>query len=292
MRLFVISDLHVDFEQNRKWLDNLSLQEYTEDALIVAGDVTHDIRQLQNTLSGLRRRFNRLFFIPGNHDLWLNNGDYKDSLDKLEHILQLCREADIDTKPQKIGSPEDRFPVWIVPLLTWYTQPHEGKDSLYLRKPGEDSNNRMWADNYYIRWSFNGQHASAYFYRSMLPITATPYDAPVISFSHFLPRQEMMFSENRQRDLERIKKYDRNPPFNFSRVAGSTFIEKQVRSLKSIVHVYGHQHINRDRVLDGVRYVAHCLGYPNERSRGQVRGLEEGLKQIWNCSETDAPDRE
>ena len=284
MRIFIISDLHVDFEQNRKWLQNLSAQDYSADALIVAGDITHDADNLQVTLAELRNRFAHLFFVPGNHDLWLNNGSFNDSLEKLEYLLNLCRDADVTVQPLKIGNKNDLSPVWIIPLLSWYTQPHEGKDSLYLQKPGEDNDNRMWADNYYIRWSLNGAYPAYHFYQMSQDILEKEYDAPVISFSHFLPRQELMFSEDRQRDLERIKKYDRNPPFNFSRVAGSTFIEKQIRSLKSLIHVYGHQHINRDRIINDVRYVAHCLGYPNERNRGQVRGLEQGLKQIWDTN--------
>ena len=288
MRLFIISDIHIDFEENSIWLQRLSHQEYTEDALILAGDITHDPNNLQNMLADLRRRFARLFFVPGNHDLWLNNGNFNDSLEKLEHVLSLCREADITIEPQRTGEAGDPSAVWVVPLLSWYAQPHEGEDTLYLHKPGEDADNRMWADNYYIRWPFNDVGPSAYFYQNTRSIVDQKYDAPVISFSHFLPRQDVMFSENRQRDLERIRKFDRNPPFNFSRVAGSTLIEKQIRRLKSVIHVYGHQHINRDRTIDGVRYIAHCLGYPNERSRGQVRGLEQGLKQIWDTTQINA----
>ena len=76
------------------------------------------------------------------------------------------------------------------------------------------------------------------------------------------------------------KKYDRNPQFHFSRVAGSDLIDKQIRQIGSVLHVYGHQHINRDRKIDGVHYISHCLGYPNERKRGVIKGIEQGLKEL------------
>ena len=34
------------------------------------------------------------------------------------------------------------------------------------------------------------------------------------------------------------------------------------------MHVFGHTHINHDKILNGVRYVQHPLKYPDER---QVR---------------------
>jgi hypothetical protein len=72
---------------------------------------------------------------------------------------------------------------------------------------------------------------------------------------------------------------DAYPRFNFSRVAGSSGIETQIRRLGSTAHVYGHQHRNRDRVVDGVRYVSHCLGYPSERRRGT--SIIEGPLTVW-----------
>jgi len=77
---------------------------------------------------------------------------------------------------------------------------------------------------------------------------------------------------------------DTNPSFNFSRVAGSAGLEEQIRRLGSSVHVYGHQHRNRHRLIDGVLYVSHCLGYPRERERGQIRGLGDGPKMIWDSA--------
>ena len=53
-------------------------------------------------------------------------------------------------------------------------------------------------------------------------------------------------------------------------------LDEQIRSLGSSIHVYGHQHRNRDRTIDGVRYITHCLGYPRERDQGRVRDVGDG----------------
>ena len=286
MRIFVLSDIHVDFAENAKWLDQISESEYTKDALILAGDVAHNFVVLQKTLVRLKTKFKILFFVPGNHDLWVQDGDWPDSVAKFEAVQRWCSEMNIKMEAHKLGSP-DAEPVWLVPLFSWYTNREEGADSLYLEKPGEDPENRMWSDRFYIKWPYANNHfkPGAYFSSLNKTVITQAYDAPVISFSHFLPRQDAMFGSSRKPDPQKARKYDRNPKFNFSRVAGSSLIEQQIRKLNSKIHVYGHQHINRDRYLDGVRYVSHCLGYPKERKRGTIIGIENGIKLIWNTEE-------
>ena len=71
----------------------------------------------------------------------------------------------------------------------------------------------------------------------------------VISFSHFLPRQELC--PEKRFLLE---------PF-LTRVIGSNFLESQIRRLKPDVHLFGHTHIPIDLELEGIRYVQWPKGY-------------------------------
>jgi hypothetical protein len=89
----------------------------------------------------------------------------------------------------------------------------------------------------------------------------------VISFSHFLPRRDLLPAP------ERLKFK------GLPQVAGCTALEGQIRRLKSAVHVFGHSHILCDRVIDGIRYVQNPLRYPRERQRLPVAGRvpENGL---------------
>ena len=67
------------------------------------------------------------------------------------------------------------------------------------------------------------------------PSLSRSYDAPVVSFSHFLPRPELM-----------------PPRFNVGAMsfladaAGSSVIETQLRAVGSKLHVFGHTHVNWD----------------------------------------------
>ncbi len=83
----------------------------------------------------------------------------------------------------------------------------------------------------------------------------------MITFSHFLPRPEVL------------------PPVAVLRfkelplVCGSDRLEKQLRAAGSSVHVFGHTHIPWGETIDGVRYVQNPLGYPYERKRRAQDGI-------------------
>jgi predicted phosphodiesterase len=278
MRIFVLSDIHVDFEENRLWLQNLLRKNFKNDALILAGDITHHFDLLNEWLLKIRYRFGKVFYVPGNHDLWIDGKDWDNSLQKFHAIMEFCNQNDINVKPGVVHCNGKQ--VAIVPVFSWYDMRGEN-DSLYLPKPGEDPSNVMWNDLYDIHWpKENGFVASSYFLEyTRQKLLNQPVDL-TITFSHFLPRREVMFKGEMVYDYERMKKYDRFPQFNFSGFAGSLKIDRFIRSIGTNIHVYGHQHINRDKMVDGVRYVAHHLGYPHERRSGILSESERGMKLL------------
>lgn len=277
MRIFALSDLHVDYPQNLAWVQSLSTADYVDDVLLLAGDISHDEALLCRTLELLRARFRDVFFVPGNHDLWLRGTDYEDSLEKFHALLGRCSRLDVKTGPVRFDGC-----ALVMPLQAWYVQPHEGAGSLFVEKQGEDPGMRMWADTRSVRWPvFDGHPGPASFLLSLNDSVPADAPEPVISFSHFLPRSELMFWTEEEFAATGLKPVDPQPRFNFSRVAGCRQLDAQIRLLGSIMHVYGHQHRNRDRTIDGVRYISHCLGYPREREQGRVRGIEDGPLMVW-----------
>ena len=90
MRIFAISDIHIDFEDNRRWFENLSRYDYQEDLLILAGDVTDIIPMFEKVFRDLKDRFSEVLYIPGNHDLWVYRQPKMDSLEKLDVIKKIA----------------------------------------------------------------------------------------------------------------------------------------------------------------------------------------------------------
>ena len=232
MRVFATSDLHTDYKENFRWLAELSDTEYRDDALIVAGDISDRIEVIRETLLLLRSKFRHLLFTPGNHELWVRNGEL-DSIEKLNQILRLCDELGVITKPLHLDE------LWIVPLFSWY-------DGVY------DPEMQAWADFHFCKWPDEAQPLPDYFLRLNEP-HLKPYDGQVITFSHFIPRAELL------------------PPKEYLRISWLAHVsickalDAQIRRLESRVHVCGHTHTTVDTVIDNVRYVQNAVRYPKER---------------------------
>lgn len=265
MRILALSDIHVDQAENLAWLMQLSRDDYREDVLLLAGDVSHDATRFADALSMLRQRFAQVFFVPGNHDLWLMRQEAGDSLAKFHYLLALCQKLGVRTQPQTLNFLGKT--VTILPLFSWYMRPEEGVESLYVPCTQEQHVSH-WCDNYLIRWPDSlGISPARYFLQLNEPYLAACPAGEVITFSHFLPRSELMLSSLTDEAVTRVT---RGSGFNFSRVAGTTLLDQQLRRARATRHIYGHQHRNRVRSLAGVTYLSCCLGYVAERNAQRI----------------------
>lgn len=286
MAIYAWSDLHTDYPANLDTIRHLDKRNFRRDTLLVGGDVSDNVSILKETLSLLNDRFLNVFFVPGNHDLWLQSqGGFPCSSAKYRYLLNLCANIGVYTESRKIV--DSGRAIWIVPLMTWYTKPEEGDDSLYVPKDGEDPSLRMWMDNYRIRWTQLGNSKSPgefFDAENRRNLQGLSFDAPVISFSHFLPSRTVLFPGDVPAD--RIPQYsgDPYPEFNFTRVAGSSRIQGLIDQLGSTVHYYGHQHRNRRITIGDCLYVSHCMGYPEEPKEGPT-GDKRLPAKIWPVAE-------
>lgn len=239
MRIFALSDVHVDYEINVKWISQLSRADYRDDVLILAGDVTHKLPQLAWCLGVLAACFRRVLFVPGNHELWVLGEDpAKTSLQKFAEVASVAQASGASMQPFW----HER--VLIAPLFGWYDYSF-GEPSDNLRD--------IWMDYHACRWpqGFGPPEVADYF--TALNLQLAPSDAVrVITFSHFLPRLDLIpnYVSSRHRVLDPV--------------LGSQRLERQLRQLNSTLHIYGHSHINRRVSLDGVTYINNALGYPTE----------------------------
>lgn len=239
MRVFAISDIHIDFDENYKWFNSISDYDYKDDILILAGDIIDKISEIDRAFKIIRSKFSRIAYVPGNHDLWIDSNEIKDSIDKFNIIKKSASDNGIDMEPVNIGE------LSIVPLLGWYD---------YTFGNPVDELMNSWSDYIACKWpeNYDVTDITLYFVslnESFLNIK----NSFIISFSHFLPRIDVMPSYIP--DKKRI----------LYPVFGTTLLEKQIRKLGSNIHIYGHSHLNMQITLDNIIYINNAYGYPYEK---------------------------
>jgi len=239
MRIFALSDIHVDYDANANWVRSLSRFDYRDDLLILAGDVCHKQKLLASCVSAFAERFRKVVFAPGNHDLWvLGESKEKTSLQKFREVEATVRENGAYMEPLILDG------LLVMPLLGWYD---------YSFGLPNDEIKELWMDFRACRWpeGFEPADVAAHF-TQLNRVPAMENVTKVITFSHFLPRIDLMPS------------YVPGKHRLLAPVLGSAQLEEQLRQLKPAIHVYGHSHINRSIRIDGVRYVNNAFGYPHE----------------------------
>ncbi|MCX7293721.1 metallophosphoesterase [Janthinobacterium sp.] len=239
MRVFSLSDIHVDFDANASWVEGLSRSDYQRDILLLAGDVSDSQQRFSLCIEAFARRFRKVFFVPGNHDLWvLRDAERIDSLEKFARVKALVLASGASMNAEVIEN------VAIVPLLGWYDYSFGVPDRSLLE---------TWMDFRACRWpaGWTEQEITSYF----IDQNPAPPRVPAgftISFSHFLPRVDVMpgFIPPAHRRIYPV--------------LGSNRLETLIRAINPAIHLYGHSHVNQDVVLDGIRYINNAFAYPHE----------------------------
>jgi 3',5'-cyclic AMP phosphodiesterase CpdA len=264
--LLAISDLHVTHPENRRIVESLRGNS-PEDWLIVCGDVSEMSTDVEWALGVLRERFATLVWAPGNHDLWSTPADPLQLRGeaRYRHLVALCRSLGVLT-------PEDPYPVWegqggpatVVPLFVLYdytfgTNVAPTKELALARAyaagvvcsdelvlhPDPHPTREAWCD--------------ARVRESERRLEARDLGLPTVLVNHFplvrAPTRRLYRPE-------------------FAQWCGTVrTADWHVRYGAKAV-VYGHLHIPRVTLHDGVRFAEVSLGYPREwRRRGASRQL-------------------
>lgn len=240
-RVWCCSDLHVDCPPNFAWLENMAPRPH--DTLLVAGDVVTQLDKLRDALLILTGKFRHVFYVPGNHELWLSD-KFETSVHKFFAILQLCDDLGVHTSPAFVGDG-----LLVAPLFSWYRRHGASHAGALERFDGS------------CRWPFKNCASSldnriADFFLALndqalhwIRANTRPTTA-VISLSHFVPHVTDLF-----------------PGFLALRhIMGCQDLDRQLETLKPRVHVFGHSHINVDELIGTTRFVQQALGHPSDHN--------------------------
>ena len=239
MKFYYISDLHLPFyinlrsEKVSKYIkSNFIASDAKTSNIIVAGDVSEYSNQIKTTLDTLAHYYESVFFVFGNHDLYL--------------VSKTQKELYKGSSTSKIAEIKDYFKFFPnVYILNNEQVNYKGKtiagSRLWYSIPDSDlsSYKANIADSEYLFENENGSPWSIYskedkaFYDSLSAVDLMITHIPPIHPRASLHRYNSAFTA-------------------------------LVSELKSTKWVCGHQHLNTIEEVAGTTFYMNPKGYPNE----------------------------
>lgn len=268
MRLFALSDLHVNHAGNLEALD--ALDAHPDDWLILAGDLGERPDHLHAVFSRLAPRWGRLLWVPGNHELWTTRaGGGLRGVAQYQRMVEVCRHHDVFT-------PEDPWPRWpghgaplvIAPLFLLYDytfSPDGFTPAQAIQWAREDGiacadEHYLHPDPYPTREAWCAQRVAD----TRARLEQIPEHISTILVNHWPLREDLCH-------LFRIPR--------FTPWCGTRQTEDWHERFRARVVVSGHLHMRATEWRDGVRFEEVSLGYPRHWS--EARGVNHYLRQVW-----------
>ena len=258
MQLLAISDLHLSHPVNRTAL--LDIPDHGDDWLIIAGDVAERMDHQEMAFQELGRRFAKLIWVPGNHDLWTVPRDGETPLrgdSRYRALVELARAYGAVT-------PEDPFVEWpragsdgcrilIVPLFLLYDysfRPAEierAEVRRWAREQGAVCSDEVWLhpDPFPSREAWCWARCQ----EAERRLATLPKDCRTILVNHWPMRA----------DLIRIPRIPRFTPW-----CGTVLTDDWHRRFQAVAVVTGHLHTRRTDVVDECHFEEVSLGYPRQ----------------------------
>ncbi|GAB4197015.1 MAG: metallophosphoesterase [Sandaracinaceae bacterium] len=274
-RLFALSDLHVD--HGTTWRAVLDMPAHPHDGLVLAGDVADSVAGLERVLAHLSPRWGRLFWAPGNHELWTvpRTGEHDRGVERYERLVACCRAHGVLTpEDEYVEWPHARLavhgaerPVAIAPLFTLY-------DYSFGPEGMRPDAVRAWAAEGGILASDEALlHPDPYPSREAWCAARIEYTETRLEARARTHHLVLVSHWPLRRDLVRLGRVPRYAPW-----CGTTRTENWHRRFDAAVVVSGHLHVRATDVRDGVRFEEVSLGYPRDWDR--ERGVASYLRRI------------
>ena len=145
LSVFCVSDLHVEHAANTRWLHTLPDGQggaaVAGSILLCCGDVATEPETMRRALRALRRAYDHVFFVPGNHDICTSKlrphpraqltamarpsvsgvtcKSAGDSIAKYRALLRIALEEGVKVGPERFVCASGAA-LWVVPIASWH----------------------------------------------------------------------------------------------------------------------------------------------------------------------------
>ncbi len=264
-RLWGLSDLHVGYRENRESLEQLGA--FPDDWIVAAGDLGETEEHVRWVLELLTPRFQRVVWVPGNHELWTMTSSPLRGDAKYRRLVEVCREYGALT-------PEDPYPVFpgtdlvLAPLFLLFDYswgPPGATPAETVKWALEEGilsvdEQRLHPDPFPTREAWCHARVT----ETAARLAALPPGTRTILINHWPLRK----------DLVRLFRIPRFTPW-----CGTTLTEDWHLRFRAELVLSGHLHMRATDWRDGVRFEEISLGYP--RHWRPETGAAGYLRQVW-----------
>ncbi|MHA2423272.1 MAG: metallophosphoesterase [Candidatus Thorarchaeota archaeon] len=255
MRIAAISDIHIRSDGKDEEMIkaiNRRVDEIAPDVFVIAGDISHEVSILEETLTNLKRSDSNCLYVAGNHDVWFEEDKELGSLDKYSQTIgEVCELAGFIHLPDNPLIMDD---IAIVGSMGWYDYSFKREtldipDESYAEKHWRGS---FWRDYYAIDWSYTDKEVTELF-NSKLQYdldTLPDHVSTVIYVSHHLPFKSLTLYR------------DQLPWDFFSAFMGSESTgQLLMNDGRVVLSISGHSHIRKRVEVNGLTAMTVPLGY-------------------------------
>lgn len=255
LRIAAVSDIHVLSDGTDEPLIRAIRDRVTSlapEVFIIAGDLSHHISVLEETLSELAIDDIVNLYVPGNHDIWFEKNPPISSMDKYAKVIgRICREQGFHYLPDE---PYEHDSIGFVGSMGWsdysFARPELGiSEEQYMRK---EYGGATWFDVFNVDWELTDREITDLFNHKIEYdlSTLSPSIERVVYVSHHLPFRELTVYKNRL------------PWDFFSAYMGATSTgEILQQDERVILTISGHSHV-RNLIRKGrITAVTVPLGY-------------------------------
>ena len=275
MKIGLISDLHTDAsEANRAIIPILveAVKASNLDVFVLAGDITPKLTDFYEVLGEFANAnlTCRKFFVPGNHDIWVNKEANMTSTQKCLVISEICRDHGfhpLNACPQIIDN------VGFCGTIGWYdyTYASDKYDFTQEQYAEKQLMGAVWSDKRYVVWSGTDPEVSKLFEEELSQQIGSIRSEVerIIVVTHHVPFRECIRYRN---ELP----WDYFKAFYGSAGLGNISLQEPLVS-----HVlFGHVHYPVNQQIDRIRAICAPIGYFHE---SPSEGLETFIQNRLTC---------
>lgn len=250
MRLWALSDVHANHGENLAALR--ALPAHPGDGLLVVGDVAERVPAVVEALAVLADRFERVWWVPGNHELWsLGDEASLRGVARYEALVAAIQAIGVRTPEDPYERAPGRPDTWIVPMFLGYDYSFcpPGLDPVGARAWAREGGIVCTDEHCLFPEPFPTREAwcADRLARTSARLAELPAEDHTILVNHWPLRE----------DLIRLWRIPRFSPWCGTRRTEDWHVRWRAR-----VVVSGHLHMRATDWRDGVRFEEVSLGYP------------------------------